>query len=135
MESPKNYIAEAERYLSNARAILKTKATATAGQAGNGVPGYYSDSKYVKMACNTGWSGVLVALDAKIVSPPKEQRKSVKTYQDYLSSRNKKILNDFISGYNHLHLYGGYDGELNKKTIQIGMELAENIIEWCRDNC
>lgn len=42
----KNPITEAKIYLSNAREILKTK-------GGNGVPGYYSDGKYVKMACNT----------------------------------------------------------------------------------
>ena len=120
-------IAEAKRYLSNAREILKAK-------AGNGVPGYYSDKKYVKMACNTAWSGVLVALDTKIPGPPKGTRKSVDLYKQYLASRNRKILNDFISAYNYLHLLGGYDGDLNKKTTQTGLELAENIIKWCTDN-
>ena len=118
-------IKEAKRYLTNAREILTTK-------AGNGVPGYYADAKYVKMACHTAWSGVLVALDAKISPLPKGTRKSVDTYKQYLSTRNKKVLNDFISAYNYLHLFGGYDGDLNKKTAQTGLELAENIIKWCR---
>lgn len=120
-------IKEAKRYLSNAREILKNK-------AGNGVPGYYSDTKYVKMACHTIWSGVLVALDEKIPPPKKGQRKSVDDYKRYLTTRNKKALNDFVSAYNYLHLLGGYDGDLNKKTAQTGIELAETIIEWCEKN-
>ena len=122
-----NNIAEAKRYLNNAREILKTK-------AGNGVPGYYSDTKYVKMACNTAWSGVLVALDFIIPPSPMGVRKSVDTYKNYLSTRNRKVLNDFVSAYNYLHLFGGYDGDLNKKTAHIGLDLAENIIKWCSNN-
>ena len=120
-------IKEAQRYLTNAREILKTK-------GGNGVPGYYSDAKYVKMACHTAWSGVLVALDVRVPPSSKGSRKSVETYKRYLATQNKKILNDFVSAYNYLHLLGGYDGDLNKKTSQIGMELAENIIKWCSRN-
>ena len=119
-------LAEAKRYLDNARDILKTK-------GGNGVPGYYSDVKYVKMACNTAWNGVLVALDEKI-PVVKGKRKSVEDYKKYLAKRNRKALNDFVAAYQHLHLLGGYDGNLYKKTMQTGLELAENIIEWCRKN-
>lgn len=122
----KDPIEEADRYLSNARDILKTK-------AGNGVPGYYSDSKYVKMACDTAWHGVLVALDSK-VQLQKGRRKSVDHYRNYLASRSRKVLNDFNSAYNYLHLLGGYDGDLNKKTASTGLELAEQIIDWCRRN-
>ncbi|MBI4947078.1 MAG: DUF5618 family protein [Bacteroidetes bacterium] len=120
-------IEEAKRYLSNAREILKNK-------GGNGTPGYYSDVKYVKMACHTAWSGVLVAMDAKVPEPPKGTRKSVETYKKYLAVRNRKILNDFVSAYHYLHLFGGYDGDLNKKTARTGLELAENIIKWCEKN-
>ena len=127
MKTEKNHTKQAQRYLDNAREILKTK-------GGNGTPGYYTDAKYVKMACNTAWSGVLVAMDKKIPSPKKRKRKSVDDYKKYLATRNRKALSDFVSGYNHLHLYGGYDGELNKKTINTGIELAENIIKWCEKN-
>lgn len=118
--------AEAERYLQNAREILRTK-------AGNSVPGYYSDKKYVKMAANTAFSGVLVALD-EIIPQSGKGRKSVDTYRAYLAGRNKKVLNDFNSAYNYLHLFGGYDGDLNKKTADTGLELAKKILEWCRAN-
>ena len=119
-----NPIEEANRYLTKAREILKTK-------GGNGVPGYYSDKKYVKMASNTAWSGVLVAMDSVISPQPKGTRKTVDTYKTYLATRNRKILNDFVSAYNYLHLLGGYDGDLNKNTAKKGFELAENVINWC----
>ena len=122
-----NSIAEARRYLGNAREILKNK-------GGNGVPGYYSDAKYVKMACNTAWSGVLVALDALVPAPINGKRKSVEQYQTYLAKRNKKTLNDFVSAYHYLHLLGGYDGDLNKNTAKTGLTLAETIIHWCEKN-
>lgn len=122
-----NQIEEAERYLANAVEILKTK-------GGNGVPGYYSDAKYVKMSCNTAWNGILVARDEKVPAHSKVKRKSVDTYKQYLTTKNKKVLNDFVSSYNYLHLLGGYDGDLNKKTAQTGLELAQNIIDWCRKN-
>jgi hypothetical protein len=58
-------IKEAERYLNNARQILSDKAD----KEGN----YYNDSKYVRMAGNTAWNGVLIALDA--VLPVRENLK------------------------------------------------------------
>ena len=121
--NPLTKIEDAARYIDNAIEILKTK-------AGNGVPGYYSDAKYVKMACNTAWNGVLVALDTIVPLPSKGKRRSVDNYKEYLSTRNRKILNDFVSAYNYLHLFGGYDGDLNKKTAQTGLQLADNIIDW-----
>jgi len=122
-----NPIEEAKRYLANAKDILRTK-------GGNGVPGYYSDAKYVKMACNTAWSGVLVALDSKLSHKTSKNRKSVETYKEYLSTRNRKTFNDFLSAYNYLHLLGEYDGDLNKKTAQTGLDLAQKIIELCKRN-
>lgn len=122
-----NPTVEAKSYLSNTREILKTK-------GGNGMPGYYSDTKYVKMACNTAWNGVLVTLEAKVQPLPHGKRKTVETYKHYLAQRNRKALHDFVAAYRHLHLWGGYDGNLYKKTTQAGFELAENIIDWCEKN-
>lgn len=58
MQPLSNPIKEAERYLLNAKQILSEKA----GKDGN----YYENPKYVKMAGNTAWSGVLVALDGAL---------------------------------------------------------------------
>ena len=49
------HIIEAHRYLENAKEILRDKAQKE--------DGLYKDEKYVKMAGNTAYSGLLVALD------------------------------------------------------------------------
>ena len=86
------------------------------------------------MACHTAWCGVLVAMDTKLPPQPKGTRKTVDTYKKFLATRNRKTLTEFVSAYNYLHLYCGYDGELNKNAAQTGLKLAENIIDWCGKN-
>ena len=49
------HITEAKRYITNAKEILREKA-----QKENG---FYADSKYVKMAGDIAYKGILVALD------------------------------------------------------------------------
>ena len=120
-------ISEAKRYITNAREILKTK-------AGLSIPGFYADKKYVKMASHTAWCGVVVAMDTILPPQPKGTRKTVDTYKKFLATRNRKTLTEFVSAYNYLHLYCGYDGELNKNAAQTGLKLAENIIDWCGKN-
>jgi hypothetical protein len=60
---------EAAGYIENATDILKTK--------GNKEGGYYQDTKYVKMACGTAYSGVLLAVDTylDIKGAPLEKKK------------------------------------------------------------
>ena len=115
------HIAEAHRYLDNAKDILREKAQKE--------DGYYKDKKYVKMAGNTAYNGVLEALDG-LFGIKKKGRKSVDWYQDELRKIDKKILNSFNSAYNMLHLLMGYDGELNVKVCKTGLEEAEKIISW-----
>ena len=62
----KNY-KEALGYLDNASDILKTKAKK------NGH--FYEDSKYVGMACETAYRGVLIALDTYLVLKGREINK------------------------------------------------------------
>lgn len=115
---------EARIYLENAREILREKAKRTNG--------YYSKSKYVKMAGNTAWNGVLVALDVYMQAKNmhKKGRKNVDDYRDLIARENLKMLKVFNSAYNYLHLLMGYDGDLNVKTAKTGLELAEEIIDW-----
>lgn len=110
--------------LENAKSILKEKAI----KEGE----FYTYPKYVKMAGHTAWGGVLLALDylMKKYGIMKKGRKKVEDYQDFLSQRNRKMLNYFNSAYDHLHLLMGYDGELLVKTNQTGLELASKIIDW-----
>jgi len=118
-------ITEAKRYLSNAHDALKKSGR---------VNGYYEDRKYVRMACGTAYSGVLIAIDEYLSSKDKtiikkrHQRKSIEDYTSRLSNLNKKLLNHFDAAYHILHLDGYYDGVCERKLIDLGMKLAEEII-------
>lgn len=116
---------ESLRYLENVRLLLREKA----GKSGQ----FYRDTKYVKLACNTAYSGLLIALSAALLlkASPKN-RLSVEDNRNALGSRNRKMLQVFNSAYNYLHLLGGYDGDLNVLTSKEGLRLAEQLIEWCR---
>jgi Domain of unknown function (DUF5618) len=121
----KNYT-EALRYIQNAAEILSTKAK----KDGN----YYQDDKYVRMACGTAYSGVLLALDTYLILKNKtivkknHQRKSVDDYRAILSTMDKKMLNEYNASYQILHLGGYYDGITKYDVIKSGMNSAIEII-------
>ena len=115
-------ISEARRHLANAKEILREKA----GKE----DGYYLDKKYIKMAGHTAYTGVLLALDALLNNKKKKTRKSVEWYQVELSNIDQKITRSFADVYEILHLSMGYDGVQNAKVIIIGLQEAENIINW-----
>ena len=120
-------IEEAKRYLANAKEILSEKA----GKEGS----HYSDSKYVSIAGDTAWKGVLIALDTVFeVKKSLKKRVSVEDYKAAIAKRNKQILNYVNDGYQILHLYMGYDGGLNYNICKIGLETAKKIIDWCENN-
>ncbi len=116
-----NNITEAKRYLANAKEILSEKA----GKE----DGFYKDRKYVKLAGNAAYSGVLVAIDG-LLSVKKKERKSVDWYQGELSKMDKKVLTYFNSAYDTLHLAMGYDGNLDAGIATLGLSKAETIINW-----
>ena len=117
---------EAVRYMNNAAEILRTKA--------NKKEGFYQDKKYVKMACGTAYSAVVLALDAyfDIKGMPLEKKRNsrtnVKDFQRRLAVLDKKTLNEFDNAYNVLHLDGYYDGIQKYDTIRSGMDSAIQII-------
>jgi hypothetical protein len=125
MAELKNQIKEAERYLANARQILSEKA----GKDGD----YYTDKKYVRMAGDTAWKGVLVALDAATnvrKNTKKGQRLDIKDYQNAVAKKDSKMTRPLQYTYETLHLVLGYDGNLNYKVVQAGLEQGKNIIAW-----
>ncbi|TAF71986.1 MAG: hypothetical protein EAZ53_17190 [Bacteroidetes bacterium] len=117
----KNTIAEAQRYIDNAKEILSTKA--------NKEDGYYQDKKYIKLAGHAAYSGVLVALDTILASKEKG-RKSVDWYKSELAKIDKKVLNYFDTTYQIFHLVMGYDGHGKAKLAQEGFEDADKLIRW-----
>jgi len=93
-----NPIDEARRYMENARQLLSEKA----GKQGD----LYSDPKYVKMAGNTAWGGVLIALDAALFvreNLRKNQRLDIKDYKDAAAKIDKNINKRIIVAYDSLH--------------------------------
>ena len=117
------YYNEAMRYMENARETLKK-----AGKEGR----FYTDEKYVKMACGIAYNGVLKALDGylllKDIGKPK-RRKSIEYYQSNIAKLDKKLNIELKNAYDILHLAGYYDGVTDVPAIQSGFELADIIIK------
>ena len=119
------YYNEAIRYMDNARECLKNAKKED---------GYYNDKKYVKMACGTAYSGVLVAMDCFLMlrgieKPASKKRKSIEYYQENLGSQDRKMLNNLNSAYQILHLDGYYDGIQNATVVKEGFNEAYRLIE------
>ena len=117
------YYAEAVRYMDNAKECLKK-----AKKEDN----YYHDKKYVKMACGTAYSGLLVALDGflrlKDIKTKAKDRKSIEYYQSNITKIDKKILDYLNSAYEVLHLWGYYDGIGDVRVLNAGFDNAYKII-------
>ena len=122
---------EAYRYLENAKEILSTKAKKDGK--------FYNDAKYVRMACNTAYSGLLIAMNdlfkyKGITFPKKKGRRTnavnVDFYRENIAKMNKKKLKEFNEVYNLLHLSGGYDGSLTVNVSKDGIAFATSIIDW-----
>ena len=124
-ELSNTYYNEALRYMDNAKECLKKAQK-------EGI--FYNDKKYVKMACGTAYSGVLVALDGyfilKDLSVPKgKNRKSIDFYRNNLTNIDKKTLKTLNSAYDILHLWGYYDGIDDARVVSAGFEHANTIID------
>ncbi|MDR1631618.1 MAG: DUF5618 family protein [Dysgonamonadaceae bacterium] len=118
-------IREAERYLENARTILSEKA----GKEG----GYYKDPKYVKMAGDTAWNGVLVALDAVLKvreNLKKGQRPDFNDYEAAMAKKDRKMMHPLLASYESLHKAMGYDGNPSYKIVQESLRQGKIVIDW-----
>jgi hypothetical protein len=129
MAEHKHPIREAERYLQNARQILTEKAEKDGD--------YYNDSKYVRMAGNTAWSGVLIALDAALGvrnGLKRKQRPEFKDYQEAIAKKDSKMPRVLLNAYDLLHKSLGYDGITSYKVVQYSLEQAKIILAWAEKN-
>ncbi len=112
-----------EKYLYNAITILSEKAGKEEG--------FYKEKKYVQMAGNTLWNGVLEALNYKFPQISKGKGSpDIEKYKEAVAKENKKMLNHLQTGYNYMHLYMGYDGDLNYQTSRTAIVEAKIIIDW-----
>lgn len=115
-------IIEARRHIDNAKGFLSNNA--------NKEDGLYKDKKYVKIAGHTAYTGILLALDELLGEKRKKTKKSVEWYQKEISGIDKRVLSDFSTAYQILHLDMGYGGTQSAKLAKIGIEEAEKIISW-----
>ena len=125
MAELKHPIREAERYLQNARQILSEKAEKDGD--------YYKDSKYVRMAGNTAWNGVLIALDSVLLihsNMKKGQRPDFRDYQAAIVKKDSKMHRTVLNAYELLHKSLGYDGVTDYKVVQISLDKAQVILDW-----
>ena len=112
---------EAMRYVSNAKEILSEKAKKESG--------YYTDPKYIKMAGNTLWNGVLTALDYKFPEIKKGKGRPDKTkYRQAIKDNTASRM--FDSAYQYLHLVMGYDGIGSEKNVKNAIDEAKSLISW-----
>ena len=92
----------------------------------------YGDRKYVKMAGNTLWSGVLLILDAVFhVRKDRRTRVHIEDYQNAVNRRDGKLAKLVYTGYETMHRYMGYDGIQDKATCDAGFRIANDIIDRC----
>ena len=116
---------EAQRYLDNAKEILREKA----GKK----DGLYADVKYVKMASGTAYSAALLILDEflkqkegdKFVKP-----KSIEDYTNRVRKYDKKLLRLLVNVYDELHIIGYYHGTKSVDTIQKGLTNVTQMLSY-----
>ena len=121
-----SHIEEANRYLKDARKML----TDNGKKEGK----FYGDKKYVKMAGNMAWNGVVKALDNTLAmrkNLKKGQCPDVKDYQREIGKLNHSKLKLFNNAYDTLHRVLGYDGNLSVVIVREGLREAQEIIQWC----
>lgn len=122
----KDPIAEARRYVENAKETLREK-----GEL-NTETKLYEDDKYVRAAGNYLWLGVLMALDAVFhVRKDRRTRVNINEYLDAVGKRDIKLLSFVNTGYDVMHLSMTYDGVQAKGVSDEGFRLANNIIDRC----
>ena len=122
----KDLIAEARRYVENAKETLKEKGELNAETK------RYEDDKYVRAAGNYLWLGTLIALDAVFhVRADRRTRVDIKDYQEAVGKRDRKLLGLVNGGYETMHLSMNYDGNKIKDVSDAGFRIANTIIDRC----
>ena len=122
----KNPVEEARRYVDNAKKLLVEN-----GELDTETH-LYGDRKYVRMAGDTLWKGVLYLLDAVFhVRSDRRTRVHIEDYQEAISRRDGKLAKLVHTGYDTMHLYMGYDGVPSKAICDTGFRLANDIIDRC----
>ena len=120
-------VAEARRYVENAKNLLKEHGKLDCETQ------LYQDLKYVRMAGNTLWNGMLLILDSIFhVKTEDGSRPDIRDYRNVIAKRDLKLLTFVNAGYDAMHLAMGYDGNPIRAHCQEAIRLANEIIDRCR---
>ena len=122
----KDPVEEARRYVDNAKTLLAENGELDVETQ------TYGDRKYVKMAGNTLWCGVLYILDAVFhVRKDRRTRVHIEDYMEAINKRDGTLARLVYTAYETMHLYMGYDGSRDKALCASGFRLANDIIDRC----
>lgn len=116
---------EVIRYLDNAKEILKEKAGKKDGE--------YADIKYVQMAAETAYNGVLLAIDEFLRQKEGlkfSKPKSIEEYRTRVAKQNKKLLALLNEAYGDLHISLYYHGIPSVRIMSNGLKTAQEIAEF-----
>ena len=116
---------EARRYVENAQQLLQEHGQLDYENR------FYGDRKYVRMAGNTLWNGMLLILNAAFQIKKNKGRLCIEDIRMVINKRDGKMMTLVNTGYDIMHLSMGYDGILNKNTCNDGFKIANEIIERC----
>ena len=119
-------VSEARRYVENAQTILKEHGNLDYETQ------LYQDRKYVRIAGNTLWNGILLILDSVFhVKTEDGSRPDIRDYRNAIAKRDLKLLSFVNAGYDAMHLAMGYDGNPIRAHCQEGIRIANEIIDRC----
>lgn len=125
----KDPIKEAQRYIDNAKTLLKEKAIL------NTETRSYEDSKYVKLAGHALWTGAIIALKYSLNLKLKpRQRIDISFIKEAASKRNKTLLKHIVNQYQSAHLDMGYDGSKSVGNAKDAIYYTQEIVDWCDKN-
>ena len=124
----KEAIAEARRYLDNAKEILNEKTSIQNDR--------YSDQKYVRQASGMAYLAATIPIRSFLFEQGivKDKRKLPKTIDQYTMfikkiPRNGKLMDYYNTVYENLHVAGYYEGYCNVGMIKSGFENVKKIID------
>ena len=117
----KNALEKARRYLNDSRTIVKGIEQEN---------GYYTDRKLVKRAGRLAYKGVMIAVNNFLGLATKKNEQSISWYECKLAEIDSMQSMRFYSLYCTLSLSMGYDGILLPSISSVGLEEADEFIEW-----
>lgn len=122
----KNPVEEARRYVDNAKVLLMEHGELDLETRS------YNDQKYVRMAGNTLWNGVLLILDAVFhVRLDRRRHVDIEDYRKAVGNRDQKLLRFVNMAYDHIHIDMGYHGDRSKDLSDSCFRMANDIIDRC----